>query len=309
MTIWSEPDFPAGYTIHGKWNGRKYRFERKLGEGANGKVYLVSQGSKRFALKLGANTVDLQSEINIVRKLSNSCKEFKGYLIDADDTESSGKVSSFYVMKYFRGDSPLHFVSQHGSEWIGIIGIHVLRKLVSLHQMGYCFGDLKMENLITTAYGDVELIDFGGVTEIGNGVRQFTEWYDRGSWGAGSRKADEQYDLFSFAIICCQLAGTKHSLLGPQLLPQNRTLELLEDELERNPGLANYKAFLRKAWRGGFASSREALAHWRKIPLASGRSETRAKTSFLNHWLGAGFAASVVLFGTALYWLWIEGLR
>lgn len=309
MTTWYEVDFPVGYTIQGKWHGRKYRIERKLGEGANGKVYLVSQGNKRFALKLGMNTVDLQSEINIVRKLSSTGNEFREYFVDADDVEANGKISSFYVMKYFHGYSPLHYVNKHGRDWIGTIGIHILRKLAQLHQMGYCFGDLKMENLIVTAYGDVELIDFGGVTEFGNGVKQFTEWYDRGSWGAGSRKADEQYDLFAFAMICCQLAGMRQSLLNPKLIPQNRTLDLLKEELSRDAGLAHYRAFLLKAWGGGYSSAQEALNQWRKIPFAAGQFGNRRSKAFWNQWLGAGLAASAVLFGTALYWLWFDGLR
>lgn len=304
MTTWFETDLPQGYIVAGKWRKKRYRLERKLGEGANGKVYLVSQGNKWYALKMGANTVDLQSEINIVRKLSASCSEFKGYYIDSDDAEYKGTMCSFYVMKYVRGESPLHYVQQHGREWIGVLGINILRKLVGLHQQGYIFGDLKMENLIATSYGNVELIDFGGVTELGSGVRQFTELYDRGCWNAGSRKADEGYDLFSYAILCIQLAATRSTMLSRHMLPQNRSLELLEEELDKDTGLHRYKSFIEYALKGRYPASREALDAWRAIPLAPGKSEAKSWLPYAERWIGIGFAVSVVLFGTAVYWLW-----
>ena len=32
-------------------------------------------------------------------------------------------------------------------------------------------------------------------------IKEFTEFFDRGYWGLGSRKADPQYDLFAVAMI------------------------------------------------------------------------------------------------------------
>ena len=35
----------------------------------------------------------------------------------------------------------------------------------------------------------------------GRAIKEFTEFYDRGYWGLGSRKADPAYDLFAVAMI------------------------------------------------------------------------------------------------------------
>ena len=70
-------------------------------------------------------------------------------------------------------------------------------------------------------YGRPELVDYGGATAFGKGVRQFTEIYDRGYWNAGSRTADAGYDLFSFAVLCIQLhEGRRLAQLSAGLLPQ-----------------------------------------------------------------------------------------
>ena len=47
------------------------------------------------------------------------------------------------------------------------MGLRLLQKLAQLHQAGWVFGDLKPQNVLVSDYGQVELIDYGGVTSIG----------------------------------------------------------------------------------------------------------------------------------------------
>jgi len=49
------------------------------------------------------------------------------------------------------------------------------------------------------------LVDFGGVTPFGRGVKEYTEWYDRAWWGRGSRMAEEDYDVFALAMLAIAL--------------------------------------------------------------------------------------------------------
>ena len=80
--------------------------------------------------------------------------------------------------------------------------LQLLTSLADLHKHDWVFGDLKPDNLIvTTPAYKVRCVDVGGTTVIGRSIKEFTEFFDRGYWGLGSRKADPQYDLFAVAMI------------------------------------------------------------------------------------------------------------
>lgn len=73
MTTSSDPVLAPGTVIKGKWKRSSYVIQRLLGRGANGTVYLVkeAQADRQFALKMGKNTLDLQSEINVLTTLQS----------------------------------------------------------------------------------------------------------------------------------------------------------------------------------------------------------------------------------------------
>ena len=82
--------------------------------------------------------------------------------------------------------------------------------LDKLHENGWVFGDLKPENLIVTGPPPkIRCIDVGGTTIQGRAIKEFTEFYDRGYWGLGSRKAEPTYDLFAVAMIMINTAYPK----------------------------------------------------------------------------------------------------
>jgi len=292
----------AGTILYGKWNKRAYRIERRLGAGANGQVYLVKQGKLLYALKIGFDAVDHQSEVNALKALSQSNSSFRQYLLDVDDFHWNGNDFPFYVMPYIKGLSMFEFMKRNGIDWIYLIGLNLLRKLVELHREQYIFGDIKMENIIVSGYGDVELIDFGGVTAKGNAVKQFTEVYDRGFWGAGSRSADEAYDLFAFAVLLISSTDGERRLQGiKQVLPQNRNVDMLLDMLESNRTLSHAKPALRKMLLSQYATSRQALADWRK---RSYPKPVKASRMIGGGWIKLCFAASLLLFGLTVYLYW-----
>jgi serine/threonine protein kinase len=288
----------TGTIIKGKWNQFSYRIERSLGEGANGKVYLVKKGSAFFAMKLGFDALDHQSEVNVLHKLSHSEGAFSRFLIDVDDFHMQGKDYPFYVMKYIRGLKIADFVQIKGEQWLGLLGLHLLDKLMHLHAMDYIFGDIKIDNILVSGYAELELVDFGGVTQKGRSVKQFTEIYDRGYWGAGSRVADEAYDLFAFAVLFMQLSGQAQECFSKHLLPQNRTVDLLKEQLaiEPNKELHAFAPFLDKALDGGFLSSKEAYKAWKELFYNRSRLiKLKPANGKSNTWLQAGFVASVIV--------------
>lgn len=303
MNISSDPVFRAGKRISGRWNKALYMVERGLGEGANGRVYLVRRGQEKFAMKVGSDTMDLQSEANTLKVLSGMEGSFRHFLLDVDDYEDRDRTVPFYVMRFVEGQQLQNFLSLKGQDWFPLIGLRLLEKLAELHRKGYLFGDLKKENVLVSGYGMVELVDFGGVTPMGKAVKQFTEIYDRGYWNAGDRTADAKYDLFSFAILCIHVCGGPKEAFSREILPQNRSVDELLEETARDPGCADYLPFLRKALKGSFTGSGEALEDWRRLVRSRRGTKVQTRTA-KDTWIKVGFAASLLLFAGTLWYYW-----
>ncbi|AQZ47192.1 protein kinase [Paenibacillus larvae] len=299
MTTWYKDSLVPGMTLKGKWNGRAYLVEKLLGAGANGQVMLVRSGQQRYAMKIGFDPLDHQSEVNALKEVSEKTTTFRGYLIDVDDAVIQGKETPFFVMKYIEGKPLLSFLADMGIDWIYMIGLQILKRLRDLHANGWIFGDLKIENMVVCGYGQAELIDFGGVTPKGKAVKQFTEMYDRGYWNAGERLAEEGYDLFSFAVMVILAVAGKNSLGDPALmLPQNRSIDMLEEVIKANPCLKKLSPFLLRALRGTFSGTREAVLLWKQL-YAKPRN---AVSSSHPSWVKVCFFVSLLMLGTTLYY-------
>ncbi|RXZ79294.1 serine/threonine protein kinase [Paenibacillaceae bacterium] len=302
MTTSFDPGIARGTVITGKWKRRRYLVERMLGEGANGKVYLVERDRVRYALKVSADVVDLQSEINVLQSLADQrTSEERSFLVDVDDyCHPEGRDYPFYVMRYVRGIKMSEYLAKHGTDWFPLIGFHLLGRLASLHEAGWVFGDLKPENVLVGDYGKAQLVDFGGVTELGKSVRQFTEIYDRGYWTAGSRSADAQYDIFSFAVLIIQLFESRRiAQLTATLLPQNRVAEELMKIARQSAPLQPLQSWLRKALGGGFVNARDAAASWQKTlrPVAARRRHPPSP-----RWMKRMFVISAMMLATTVIW-------
>ncbi|WP_141434193.1 protein kinase domain-containing protein [Bacillus sp. 03113] len=198
----------AGTVIEGKWHKQKYTIIKELGYGANGTVYLAQYLNKQVALKMSHNGISITSEVNVLK----SFEKVHGYalgpsLIDVDDWITRSGIISFYVMEYIKGMDLLSFIKQKGHSWTGVLIIQLLKDLDILHQNGWVFGDLKPDNLIITSQPTrIRCIDVGGTTMKGRTIKEFTEFFDRGYWGLGMRRADPGYDLFAVAMILINLA-------------------------------------------------------------------------------------------------------
>jgi Serine/threonine protein kinase len=304
----SELRLAPGTVITGKWNRGRYRVERLLGEGANGKVYLVEQNRRLYAMKVGGDAVDLQSEINVLRSLASRRRRAEPYLMAVDDyVRDDGSEYPFYVMRYVRGSAVHEYLQREGADWFPLVGYHLLGKLAELHEAGYVFGDLKRENVLVGDYGRVELVDFGGATALGKSVRQFTELYDRGYWNAGSRTAEGTYDLFSYAVLCLHLfEGRRLLQLAQTALPQNRSPADLIRLTDGHPALKPFAGWLARALRGEFASAREGAAAWQLIMYGGGVKMNRKRTPA--GWAAGLFACTMLALAAAIVWLMTEGV-
>lgn len=272
-----------GSLITGKWNKNRYKIIKELGCGANGIVYLVESENRHYALKLSDNGTSIISEMNILKSFSKVQGSTLGpSFLEADDFMETGKQLPFYVMEYIHGHDFLRFIEKKGSSWIGVLMLQLLTSLSALHTNGWVFGDLKPENLIVTspAY-KVRCVDVGGTTLIGRSVKEFTEFFDRGYWGLGSRKADPQYDLFAVAMIII------NSAYPARFHKKGEGYRQLIDLIKQKKELHPYRKMLDKALLGKYDSAlqmREDLVtmlsnqnHLKKKP--SSQAATRQATT------------------------------
>lgn len=230
--------------IIGKWHQNRYRVIQPLGTGSIGAVYLVQASNGLYALKIGFDKMGIISEVNTLRQLSSVQGQSLGpFFVEMDDWNGL----TFYVMEYIHGQSVSSFIKQKGNEWIIVFMLQLLTELDKLHRQGYIFGDLKPENLIIAGPSPrVRLLDVGGVTKIGRSVKEFTSFYDRAYWGAGSRKAEPSYDLFSLAMVFFHVAHPDVSFNKQDGMKQ------IERKLSIHPYLKRYRSVFNGAFRGEF---------------------------------------------------------
>ncbi len=264
----------TGQVITGKWHKQRYHILKQLGEGANGAVYLVDYNGRKVALKLSDNYASIASEINVLKSFTKVQGSSLGpYLLHGDDWIQPGRSLPFYVMEYIQGKDLLIFTQDHGPDWVEIFILQLLSNLDVLHRAGWVFGDLKPENLIVTSPDyKVRCVDVGGTTLIGRSVKEFTEFFDRGYWGVGTRVAEPSYDLFAVAMIFINMHYPKR--FHKKGHGQKQLLEIVS----QTKGLRRYQQVLEKAILGKYATCtemREDLLHVINHPGTGTRNLSR----------------------------------
>ncbi|RSK25500.1 protein kinase family protein [Bacillus sp. HMF5848] len=277
MNTWKNQDinFTAGTVIVGKWHKHSYTIVKVLGKGATGVVYLVRTQKGFAALKVSFNGMSVTAEVNVLKAFAKVQGSTLGpSLLDVDDWEDRGKQPvAFYVMEYIKGESMTHFVNNHGTEWLPVLILQLLDNLSGIHDIGWVFGDLKPDNLIVSGPPiRIRCIDVGGTTMQGRAVKEFTEFFDRGYWGFGSRKAEPSYDLFAIGMIMMNAAYPNRFDKTDQPRLQ------LRQKLENSNLLKPYREFIWRALNGQYQSAKEMRQSLLTI-LSKNSSTRKAQTS------------------------------
>ncbi|MFN7253013.1 MAG: serine/threonine protein kinase [Anaerobacillus sp.] len=244
-------NLPPETKLIGKWHKRPYKIVRELGNGATGTVYLADSPEGLVAIKMGLNSMAITSEVNVLKHFSKVQGQVLGpSLIDVDDWVTPEGTIPFYVMEYLNGQDLFTFVSGKGSEWIGIFMVQLLGDLDRLHQAGWVFGDLKPDNLIIVGPPPrIRWLDVGGTTLLGRSVKEYTEFYDRGYWGLGTRKAEPTYDLFAVAMIIINICYQNRFEKNGEGIKQ------LKEKIQRKPILKQYDIILLNALQGKYENA------------------------------------------------------
>ena len=227
---------------------------RKLGHGANGSVFLAKSRLGKVAIKFSEDSSIIASEVNVLKALASVQQGFtplSPLLLDVDDYEKRGEITPFYAMEYIEGENLLDFIGSHGYEWLPHLIYNLLSSLALLHQEGWVFGDLKPDNLIVDHKQRARLIDVGGTTKSGRAIKEFTDFFDRGYWGMGDRKADATYDLFAVAMIMI------NACYGKKPVKQHGGLQELTTIIKQHPETRRLKSILLHAIKGQYREASE----------------------------------------------------
>ena len=242
-----------GTVIEGKWHHNRYIVLKELGYGANGIVYLARKGQDEVALKMSDNGMSITSEVNVLKSFAKVQGSALGpSLLDVDDWKCDKGIVSFYVLEYIKGPDLMSFIERQGVSWMPILILQLLKDLERLHQNGWVFGDLKPENLIVTGPpSKIRCIDVGGTTITGRAIKEFTEFFDRGYWGLGSRKAEPSYDLFAVAMIMINTAYPKRFHKTKEGISQ------LEQYVGKSQSLRKFEEVILRALQGRYLSAHD----------------------------------------------------
>ncbi|MGN9863305.1 protein kinase domain-containing protein [Bacillus swezeyi] len=266
-----------GSAVVGKWNNHSYRIIRQLGKGANGVVYLADSKKGRVALKVSDDSLSITSEVNVLKSFSKAQARAMGpSFFDVDDmtVSNTGKKLSFYVMEYIEGPLLLRYINEKGEEWIPVLISQLLSSLSIIHREGWVFGDLKPENLIVTGPpARIRCIDVGGTTKEGRAIKEYTEFFDRGYWECGTRKAEPSYDLFSVAMIMVNCVTKK------EFKKTSKPMDQLLSVIDSHPFLTKYKAVLLSALQGRYNTAAEMKADLLEAGRPSRRQSRTARPS------------------------------
>lgn len=275
---WKKHDIhiQPGTVIKGKWHKKSYIVKKRLGQGAVGTVYLCEAGGRQAALKISDQGTSMTVEVNVLKALQKVQGSHLGpYLLDVDDWQTArGRTYSFYVMEYLQGESIASFMKRNGSEWTGVFMLQLLEDLGKLHQSGWVFGDLKTENLIVVSSPSrIRWVDVGGTTQIGRAIKEYTEFYDRGYWGLGTRRAEPSYDLFALVMVFL-------TVFYPDRFAKTANPEqTISKKINDVKALKTYRSPLKKAIAGGYQSSDQMKQDIKRILYSrQKRRRTKKKT-------------------------------
>ncbi|TPE68497.1 serine/threonine protein kinase [Halalkalibacterium halodurans] len=247
-------NLPSGTRIVGKWHKQRYRIIRKIGSGATGTVYLAESIHGNVAVKVADSHYAITSEVNVLRHFQKVQGERLGpSLLDVDDFVTSRGTIPFYTMEYVRGTNIVQFMAAKGEEWLGLLIVQLLGDLDRLHQAGWAFGDLKPDNLLVTGPPvRIRWLDVGGTTLLGRSIKEFTEFYDRGYWGLGTRVAEPSYDLFAVAMIMLHCYDRKH--FGKK---EDKPLQQMKRKMDSIPQLKPFRPIMLRALQSKYETAHQ----------------------------------------------------
>lgn len=273
-----------------------YRFEKQLGEGASGEVFLVShkKSGEKFACKIikkndSMNDAEsMGTEIEIMKRVRHQ------HIVALYELYESS-TCMWLILELVDGGDLNYFISSHRNYSEMVIAHHfrqILQGLHYLHAQGIVHRDMKLDNILIKGdheYGEVKIADFG----LSALIRHENRSYDRNystkrkefsglvdMWGTACYFAPEvidkrygpQADMWSAGCILYEMLCGEHPFEAES-----------DDELYSKIQHARF-SLEGKAWDAVSDNAKDLL---RKILVVSPISRLSATEAMSHPWIQA----------------------
>lgn len=222
-----------GEVIKGKWNENRYIVLKKLGQGGIGSVYKVRD---RFG---NIKAIKISSDINSITREYEFIKKFKNLSIvprvyELDDYNKYGERFHFFVLEYIDGYNlkEIMKVKDFNLKDSLIIAVIVLKNLKTIYDLGYIYGDIKLENIMIDRNSKkIYLIDFGGAMGKNLGIKEYTPTYNIFSWGLDSNGHSTSMIFSVNMLLTSMILKQEPSPLLKNI--KDVSLELKEEKIDK----------------------------------------------------------------------------
>jgi serine/threonine-protein kinase len=213
---------PAPVVGHGLTRLGEFEIVKKIGEGAMGAVYLAKQASFRRDVALKVLFGHVANNPKLVERMYREGRAMAA--LDHPNIVQAYAVGEdqgchYVAMEYVDGQNLQKWLARVGR--LGVadavrIVLVCARALAYAHQQGIVHRDIKPDNILVTATGDVKLADLGmvktfdddmGLTQTGHAVG--TPWYMPLEQARNAKETDGRSDIYALGCtLYCFLTGT-----------------------------------------------------------------------------------------------------
>ncbi|MGO1368160.1 MAG: protein kinase domain-containing protein [Senegalia sp. (in: firmicutes)] len=197
-----------GTLITGKWNKKTYTIEKVLGKGSIGKVYLVKdKKGKKFALKCSDDIRSITNEFNFLKNISFS---FAPKVYELDDGYINYVYKHFFIMEYIEGvDLKTYFTRENDIKKILAKILDLSTYLDEIYKSGYIYWDINISNIIIEKdTKSIKIIDFAGVSKVGQSIKEYTPSYNAQSF-LDKSYYDDRSLVFSINMLIVSIITKK----------------------------------------------------------------------------------------------------
>lgn len=201
-------------------NGITYTIVKKLGEGGQGQVYEVHNGSSRMALKWYFKHTATKEQREIIENLIKRGSPSFNFLWPVDlifKEETFGYIMPLRPDNYKSIVDMMKRKAEPSFEALCIAGINLVTSYGQLHSMGYSYRDISFGNVfIDPENGNVLICDNDNVSINGlnDGGVCGTQRFMAPEIVRGEKKPSTDTDLFSMSVLLFYMFMLHHPLEG-----------------------------------------------------------------------------------------------
>ncbi|KAG2736342.1 hypothetical protein G9P44_000432 [Scheffersomyces stipitis] len=227
-----------------------FKIIEKAGQGASGAVYLaemVKENNRKVAIKQMDLNIQPRKELIINEILVMKDSQHKN-IVNFLDSYLRGNSDLWVIMEYMEGGSLTEIIENNefklSERQIATICFETLKGLQHLHKKHIIHRDIKSDNVLLDAKGNVKITDFGFCAKLTDQRNKRATMVGTPYWMAPEvvkqKEYDEKVDVWSLGIMTIEMIEGEPPYLNEEplkalyLIATNGTPKLKKPELLSN---------------------------------------------------------------------------